>query len=192
MKLPKKENFNEWYDEVLKKAKLIDKRYKIKGLIIHQPWCMLILRGLFNLWESALESDDHLPYLFPSLIREEDFRKQADKIKRFEEEVFFITQAGSKKLRKKLVLRPASETIIYPMFSLWIRSWRDLPFKIYQSVQAWRYESAIKPLLRGREFLRTESHSAFTSLDTAKRQIERDKELAESVFHKLLESLSCF
>ncbi len=40
-----------------------------------------------------------------------------------------------------MFLRPTSETAMYTMFPLWIRSHKDLPLKIYQMVNTFRYET---------------------------------------------------
>ena len=57
---------------------------------------------------------------------------------------------GHKQLKRgeRLALRPTSELIIYPMFSRWIRSWRDLPLKVFQNVSIFRCETnETRPLI---------------------------------------------
>jgi len=70
------------------------------------------------------------------------------------------------------------------MFSLWIKSWRDLPFKIYQRGQVWRYEGkATRPFIRSREFYWIEAHNAFATLEEAERQVKEDMETTENIVH---------
>ena len=53
---------------------------------------------------------------------------------------------------------------MYPAYSKWIRSWRDLPLKLYQRANIFRYETkATRPLIRAREFYWLEAHDAFAT-----------------------------
>ncbi len=68
------------------------------------------------------------------------------------------------------------------MFSLWIRSYKDLPFKTYQRAQVFRYETkATRPFLRSREFHWIETHNAFDSKENAFKQAEEDMETTKEV-----------
>src|SRR3970282_537262 len=40
-----------------------------------------------------------------------------------------------------MCLRPTSETAMYPIFALWIRSHADLPLKVFQIVSKFRYDT---------------------------------------------------
>jgi prolyl-tRNA synthetase len=74
---------------------------------------------------------------------------------------------------------------MYQMFALWIRSWRDLPYKIYQRGQVWRYEGkATRPFIRGREFYWIETHDAFSTLHDAEKQVQEDMETTEKIVHQ--------
>ncbi|MEM2094625.1 MAG: proline--tRNA ligase, partial [Candidatus Bathyarchaeia archaeon] len=128
----------------------------------------------------------HLPTLFPALIPESNFRLESEHVKGFLPEVFWVTEAGAKseRLEERLALRPTSETAMYKMYSLWIRSWRDLPLKLYQRCQVWRYETkATRPFIRSREFYWIETHNAFASLDEALSQVKEDMETTQRVLH---------
>jgi len=59
----------------------------------------------------------------------------------FTPEVFWVTHGGTKKLEEPLALRPTSETAFYQMFGIWIRSYKDLPFKTYQRANIFRHET---------------------------------------------------
>nr|MDO8062755.1 proline--tRNA ligase [Candidatus Freyrarchaeum guaymaensis] len=186
--LPDKyDNFNEWYNEILQKAELVDLRYGVKGFIVYRPNSMTIIRQIYRLFENELDKCGHSPCLFPVVIPLEFFEKEAQHIKGFLEEVFWVTKAGEHELNKPLVLRPTSETAMYPLYSLWIRSYRDLPLKLYQSNAVYRYETkATKPLLRGREFLWIEAHCAHRTKEDAERQVLEDMEIMSRVLHDIL------
>ena len=187
-KLPDKEsNMSEWYDRVLLEANLIDIRYGVKGFIVYMPYGMMIMKNIIKLYEKELEETGHKPVLFPVVIPEENLRKEAEHITGFESEVFWITQAGKNRLEEKLALRPTSETAMYPLYSLWIKSYKDLPFKAYQTVAVYRYETkATRPLLRGREFLWIEAHDVFRTREEALRQTIEDKEIFKKVTYEKL------
>ena len=75
---------------------------------------------------------EHDEVLFPFLVPESELGKEREHDKGFEEEVYWVTNGGKNDLNEKLELRLTSETAIYPMYSLWIRSHIDLPIKYYQ------------------------------------------------------------
>lgn len=179
----KKENFSEWYDLVLERAELIDVRYNVKGFIVYRPNIMSIIRRVYEVLEDFLIDKNHKQTLFPLVIPLSNLRKESEHIKGFEEEVFKITEAGGERLGEELFLRPTSETAIYPMFALWIRSYKDLPLKIFQSVAVYRHETkATRPLLRGREFLWIEGHCVFTDEEGARNQVKEDLEITKRAF----------
>ncbi len=181
-----KENFAEWYLEVVRKCGVVDQRYPVKGFPVYLPNGMFMIKKITSMLEEELEKRGHEPYNFPVLIPEENLEKEKEHVKGFEKEVFWVTHAGLDKLDRKLFLRPTSETAIYPMFSLWIQSWKDLPLRLYQSVQVYRYETKMtKPLIRGREFFWIETHTAHRSWEDAEKQTRDDMEVTEKVLGEI-------
>jgi len=182
----KSEDFSKWYTQVVQKADLADIRYNVKGFVVFQPWSVQMMNKIFQYFEQDLERKGHQPVLFPALIPESNFKKEAKHVEGFLPEVFWVTEVGGsgEKVEERLALRPTSETAIYQMFALWIRSWRDLPFKIYQRCQVWRYEGkATRPFIRSREFYWIEAHNAFSTLEEAKKQVQEDVETTENTLH---------
>jgi len=184
MKLDKK-NFSEWYQTVLEEAEVADQRYNVKGFTVHRPTAAFAEKRMYNMLEEELEKKGHKSTIFPSVIPEENFELEKEHVEGFKAGVFWITHAGDSKLEKKLALRPTSETAMYKMYSLWIRSWRDLPLKLYQSCQIWRYETkATKPFIRDREFLWIEAHDVFETEKEVHNQVLEDIEITENVYHR--------
>lgn len=181
-------NFAEWYNQVVKVAGLIDQRYPVKGCEVIMPLGTAILRNATNLLEDALKKNGNKETLFPLFIPEEFLEKEAEHIKGFGSEVYYVTHAGENRLEKRLVLRPTSETSIYPMFALWIRSYNDLPLKIFQTVSVFRYETKMtKPLVRMREVMFfNESHTAHESWDDAEQEVRAAVELYSKHFRESL------
>lgn len=182
----KMENFSEWYTQIVEKADLADIRYNVQGFIVHKTWAMKIIRQIFRLFENELENSGHEPVLFPLVIPEENLKKEGEHFG-LVPEVFWVTEKGvGERLEKKLALRPTSETAFYQMYSLWVRSYRDLPLKKYQSVTVYRNEPVTRPFLRGREFLWIEAHDVFETQEEITKQIHEDVENTRKV---LLETL---
>lgn len=182
----KNENFSEWFSQVCFKAGLVDLRYNVQGFVVHRPWAMWIIKNIYRFFEEELEKTGHQPVLFPVVIPEENFEREREHVEGFKPEVFWITEAGDKKLERKLALRPTSETAFYQMYSLWISGWRDLPLKLYQSVSVFRHESETRPFFRGREFLWIETHDAFSTHEEALKQVKEDMEISKKVIWEKL------
>jgi len=181
-----KENFSEWYDNVLLEAKIADDRYPVKGFTVYTGWGFSIAKRIMAMLEERLEATCHEPMQFPVLIPEESFQREAEHIEGFGAEVFWITHAGENELDRRLLLRPTSETAIYPMFKLWVRSHADLPLRMHQTCNVYRYETkATKPLYRGREFLWNEAHTAHDTYEDAERQVRAGVEAYRSVYDRL-------
>jgi len=179
----KEENMNEWFNELIRETELVDDRYNVKGFVIYREWSAMSLRKMYNIFEKILNKKNHMPLYMPVVIPEQNFYKEAEHVKGFTPEVFWVTEHGDKeKLEEKLALRPTSETAFYQMYSLWIRSYNDLPYKRYQSGSVYRYETkATRPFLRGREFLWIETHCAFRDEKAALDQIQEDMETTKEV-----------
>ncbi|MFB3766466.1 MAG: proline--tRNA ligase [Methanotrichaceae archaeon] len=172
-KLPPKRDFSEWYHELLMVGEIIDNRYPVKGMSVWFPFGYGIRKRVYGIIRQLLDVD-HEEAEFPLLIPENEFMKEAQHIKGFEDEVYWVTRGGTSPLDVNLALRPTSETAIYPMFKLWIRSHADLPLKIYQIVNTFRYETKhTRPLIRDREISSfKEAHTAHATWDEAAEQVE--------------------
>lgn len=182
----KKAQFGEWYDLVSEKAELADVRYGVKGFIVFRPNLMQIVRAIYETLERDLLSSGHRAVLFPLLIPFKNLLVEKDHVKGFENQVFTVDKAGGDELEERLFIRPTSETAIYPMYALWIRSYRDLPFKAFQSCAVYRHETkATRPLFRGREFLWIESHDVFATKAEAEAQLKEDLEITRKTFEAL-------
>ncbi len=184
--LDKSENYNEWYLDIVEKAALSDKRYPIKGMNVWTPYGWKIMRYVDTYIRDELDSTNHDEVCFPLMIPETEFKKEKDHIKGFDSEVYWVTHAGLNKLDVRLVVRPTSETAMYPMFSLWVRSHQDLPLKVYQICNTFRYETKqTRPFIRVREIHFFESHTCHDSEEDAQRQIEEDLEMLKAIMSKL-------
>ncbi|MCL2786244.1 MAG: proline--tRNA ligase [Methanomassiliicoccaceae archaeon] len=182
----KETDFSEWYNEIVEKANLSDKRYPIKGMNVWTPYGWKIMSNIDRFIRKELDATGHDEVCFPLLIPETEFKKEKDHIKGFDSEVYWVTHAGLNELDVRLVVRPTSETAMYPMFSLWVRSHTDLPLKIYQIVNTFRYETKqTRSFIRVREIHFFESHTCHVTEEDAQRQVEEDFEILSNLMKEL-------
>ncbi len=167
----KKENFSEWYTQVVLKAELADYA-PVKGLIVLRP-------DGYSIWESIKDSLDKKfkkigirNGFLPVLIPESLLGKEKEHFSGFNPEVFWVTHSGDTEVGDRLALRPTSETLAYSLYSKWIKSWRDLPLKINFWNTALRAEiKATKPFIRTSEFLWQEGHTVHATKEEAEKEV---------------------
>jgi prolyl-tRNA synthetase len=184
--LPPKAEFSEWYNDILWRAEIMDVRYPVKGLYVWYPFGFGIRKRVYGILRDLLDRD-HEETLFPLLIPENEFMKEAEHIKGFEEEVYWVTHGGTSPLDVKLALRPTSETAIYPMYALWVRSHADLPIKVYQIVNTFRYETKhTRPLIRLREITSfKEAHTVHATWEEAEATVEDAIALYQEFYNRM-------
>ena len=204
----KVDDFNAWYPFIVEAAELVDKRYPIKGMDVWRPYGWRAMKLIDSLTHSEMERTDHEEVNFPLLIPENLLDKEnalVARLKRareegvdpddlrdeeeeggFKKEVYWVKHAGENELDIPMFLRPTSETAMYTMFPLWIRSHKDLPLKVYQMVNTFRYETKqTRSFIRVREIHFFEAHTAHADEECATRQIEQDLEIVDNLMHDL-------
>ncbi len=182
-----KNNFSEWYNDIIERAQILDIRYPVKGNYVWFPYGFKVRRHVLDVLRGILDATGHEEALFPLLIPEQEFAKEAKHIRGFEDQVYWVTRGGLEPLNVNLALRPTSETAIYPMYKVWIRSHADMPLKVYQIVNVFRYETKhTRPLIRLREITTfKEAHTAHATKEDAERQVKE----AVSVYRKFFDAL---
>lgn len=204
----KADDFNSWYPFIVEASELVDKRYPIKGMDVWRPYGWRTMKLIDSLTHEEMERTDHEEVNFPLLIPENLLEKEnalVARLKRareegvdpddlrdedeeggFKKEVYWVKHAGENKLDVPMFLRPTSETAMYTMFPLWVRSHKDLPLKVYQMVNTFRYETKqTRSFIRVREIHFFEAHTAHADEECASRQIEQDLEIVDNLMHQL-------
>ncbi|MEK6983746.1 MAG: proline--tRNA ligase [Nanoarchaeota archaeon] len=167
----KSEDFNEWYNQVVLKADMIDYSL-VSGCIVFKPNSYSIWEKIRKIFDDKIKKSGHKNCYFPMFIPESLLKKEAEHIEGFSPEVAWVTKAGDTELNEKLAIRPTSETIMYESYAKWIRSWRDLPLLLNQwnSVVRWEFKHA-KPFIRTREFLWQEGHTVHSTREEAEKEV---------------------
>lgn len=173
----KKEDFSEWYTQVVLKAKLADYA-PVKGLIVLRPDGYSIWESLRNTFDKKFANNEIRNGFLPILIPESLLGKEQKHFAGFNPEVFWVTHSGNNEIGDRLALRPTSETLAYTMYAKWIQSWRDLPLKINFWNTALRAEiKGTKPFLRTSEFLWQEGHTVHATQEEAQEEVMKILEI---------------
>jgi prolyl-tRNA synthetase len=181
----KSENFDEWYIQIILKSEFADYS-EVSGCMIFRPDAYFVWEQIQKFTDELFKKDGIKNVYFPLFIPEKLLAKEKEHVKGFSPEVAWVTQTGDSKLDERLAVRPTSETIMYPRYSKWIRSWRDLPLRYNQwnNVVRWEFKHAV-PLLRTREFLWQEGHTVFSN---EKEALAEEKRIVE-MYRKTTEDL---
>ncbi|MBD3191745.1 MAG: proline--tRNA ligase [Candidatus Heimdallarchaeota archaeon] len=186
MKLPdRNKEFLQWYTEVIKYADIVDNRSPVKGSNVIMPYGYSIWESIVDKLDAELKATNHQNAYFPLFIPEDFLEREAEHFQGFIPEVAWVSEVGDNKLDRRLALRPTSETIMYEMFHLWIRSYGDLPLKINQFCNIIRFDTKeTKPLLRDREFLWSEGHTCHATPEEAEAQVKESMKIYEAVYRE--------
>ena len=167
----KKDDFSEWYTQVVLKAELADYA-PVKGLIVLRPDGYSIWESIKSVMDQKFKKEGIRNGFLPILIPESLLSKEKKHFAGFNPEAFWVTLSGNNEIGDRLALRPTSETLAYSLYSKWIKSWRDLPLKINFWNSALRAEiKSTKPFIRNSEFLWQEGHTVHTSKEEAENEV---------------------
>ncbi|TSA87115.1 proline--tRNA ligase [Deinococcus detaillensis] len=167
---PQSVDFNDWYNEVVKKADLADNS-PVAGAMVMKPYGSALWERIVRWLDDEFKARDHESLVFPTLIPMSFIMKEADHVEGFAPELFTVNKIGTEVLAEPYVLRPTSETIIGHMWSGWLNSYRDLPFLHYQWGSVFRAELRTKAFLRTSEFYWHEGHTAHASAEEAQAEV---------------------
>lgn len=182
----KEENFSAWYQELILKSELID-YYPVKGCYVMRPNSFFVWSQIKKEFTSMIEGENVKEYYFPMLVTMDSLNKEKDLIENFAPELAWVTKFGSEQLEVPYAIRPTSETIIYPYFSKWIQTYRDLPVKTNQWCNVFRAEiTQTVPFLRSKEFLWQEGHSIFLKRKEAEDDTRKILEFYKKIYEELL------
>lgn len=181
----RKDDFSEWYTQVIQKADLIEYS-PVSGCYILRPGSYSIWEKVQQYFDGLIKKDGVQNCYFPLLIPESLLNKEKKHVEGFSPEVAWVETGGKSKLNERLAIRPTSETIINDAYAKWIRSHRDLPLRLNQwcNIVRWEFKHCT-PFLRSREFLWQEGHTAFATKEEAVREVHKILDFYEKVFVEL-------
>jgi len=161
--------------------------YDISGCYILRPWSFFIWECIQRWFDAEIKKLGVQNSYFPLFVSKKKLETEKEHVEGFAPEVAWVTKSGQSDLAEPIAIRPTSETIMYPAFSTWIRSHRDLPLKLNQwtSVVRWEFKQPT-PFLRTREFLWQEGHTAHASDEEATEMVFKILDLYALVYEHLL------
>jgi len=192
----KKENYSQWYNDLVIKADLAENS-AVRGCMVIKPYGYAIWEKMRDQLDRMFKATGHENAYFPLFIPKSFFSKEADHVEGFAKECAVVThyrltndeeKGGVKvdptaKLEEELIIRPTSETIIWNTYKNWIQSYRDLPILVNQWANVVRWEMRTRLFLRTAEFLWQEGHTAHATkqeaIDEAELMIKIYAEFAE-------------
>jgi len=179
----KEQDFSEWYNQIVLKAELADYA-PIKGFMIVRPRAYQLWENIQSYFNGVLETLNVENAYFPLLIPESFFKKEAEHAKGFEPELAWIEKREGE---ERVAIRPTSETVMYDSYAKWIRSHKQLPFKINQwnSVLRWEVKQT-KLFLRTREFLWQEGHCVYATEKECDEEVSTIMQEYKKLFEELL------
>ena len=173
---PRKENYSQWYLDVIAAGKLADYA-PVKGCMVIRPTGYAIWEAMQARLDRMFKETGHVNASFPLLIPKHFMEREAEHVEGFSPECAVVTHGGGKKLDEPLIIRPTSETVVGHMYSQWIHSYRDLPVLINQWCNVLRWEMRTRLFLRTSEFLWQEGHTAHETAEEAQEETLRMLEI---------------
>ncbi|MAG02787.1 proline--tRNA ligase [Candidatus Pacearchaeota archaeon] len=180
-----KDELSEWYTQILQKAELIEYT-DVSGAYILRPGAYFIWEKVKEFFDNKIKKDGVKNASFPLLISKSNLMREQEHVEGFTPEVAWVTRSGSTELAEPLAVRPTSETVIYPAYSKWIRSWKDLPLRLNQwcNVVRWEFNNPV-PFIRSREFLWQEGHTAFETREQADSEVRKIQDFYVDVYKEM-------
>jgi len=164
--LADKDDFSQWYLDVIRKAQLADES-PVRGCMVIRPYGYALWENMQRLLDDRIKATGHQNAYFPLFIPESFLKKEAEHVEGFAPEVAWVTRGGGEELAEPLAVRPTSEAIIGYMYARWVQSYRDLPLLYNQWGNVVRWEKRTRPFLRTSEFLWQEGHTAHRAEEEA-------------------------
>ena len=162
----RRENFPQWYTDVILKTDMVDYS-DVRGCMVIKPYGYRVWELIQQDLDARFKATGHQNAYFPLFIPESLLKKEAEHVEGFAPEVAWVTHGGDELLTERLCVRPTSETIICSMYSKWIQSYRDLPLLLNQWCNVVRWEKNTRPFLRTSEFLWQEGHTVHATAEEA-------------------------
>ncbi|KAF4700715.1 hypothetical protein FOZ63_010420, partial [Perkinsus olseni] len=179
-------DFSKWYTQVITRGGFI-RYHDISGCYILRPPVMYIWEQIQDTFNAAIKKLGVRPCCFPMFVSKSALEREKEHVEGFSPEVAWVTKAGDSDLPEPIAIRPTSETIMYPSYADWIRSYRDLPLKLNQwtNVVRWEFKQPT-PFIRTREFLWQEGHTAHATKEEAVELVYKILDLYKMLYEKLL------
>lgn len=161
-----KEDFSEWYNQVVLRADLADYA-PVRGCMIIEPYGYALWENIQSYLDGRFKENGARNAYFPLFIPRSFLQKEAEHVEGFSPQLAVVTIGGGEQLEEPLIVRPTSETIINDWVRKKIQSYRDLPLLLNLWNNVVRWELRTKLFLRTAEFLWQEGHTSHATFEEA-------------------------
>ena len=177
----RKENYSQWYNEIVAKADLAE-HSAVRGCMVIKPYGYAIWEKMQAQLDKMFKETGHVNAYFPLFVPKSLFEAEEKNAEGFAKECAVVTHYRLKtdpndktklivdpeaKLEEELIVRPTSEAVIWNTYKGWIQSYRDLPILVNQWANVVRWEMRTRLFLRTAEFLWQEGHTAHATKEEA-------------------------
>ena len=181
----KRENFSVWYNRIIQLADLIEKRYNVAGMFVWKLYGFQIMNNIKKIWNKLFAESGIQETYFPLIVPLEYAQMNRSWFDGFEKEVFWVKGHGEGEATH--ILRPTGEPAMYPIFAMWIRSHKDLPLRIFETVSSFRFETKhTRPLIRDREItFWYEIHTVHTTKEESEEELKEHIRINDLIWDAL-------
>jgi prolyl-tRNA synthetase len=167
--LADKDDFSQWYIDVVHKADLVDET-PIRGCLVIKPYGYALWEAIQHGLDQRIKATGHENLYMPLFIPMNFFQREAEHVEGFAPELAIVTIGGNEELVEPLAVRPTSEAIFGHHYAKWVQSYRDLPLLYNQWANVVRWEKRTRPFLRTTEFLWQEGHTVHRTEEDAENE----------------------
>jgi prolyl-tRNA synthetase len=164
--LADKDDFAQWYQDVVRKADLAEDS-PVRGCMVIKPYGYALWEAVQRGVDERIKATGHENLYMPLFIPMSFFQREAEHVEGFAPELAIVTIGGNEQLAEPLAVRPTSEAIFGHFYAKWVQSYRDLPLLYNQWGNVVRWEMRTRPFLRTSEFLWQEGHTAHRTEEDA-------------------------
>lgn len=177
---------SEWYAQVLPLAGIIDKRFESKGTFVWRGYGYKMMMLLKRFWDEMYQESGIEEVYFPLIVPVKYAEQNESWWEGFKSEGYKLIAGSENEVQG--VVRPTGEPAMYPMFKLWTRTHADLPIRIYQTVNSYRYETKhTRPLIRDREItVWHEIHTAHATKEEAEEEMKLHRKFYDKIWEEML------
>jgi len=179
------DKYSDWWNKLILESSVADNRYNVKGFFVWMPYGFSIMKNIRLKWDALFAENGIKEVYFPLLVPVDYAKKNSSWWASFQEQAFYVLGFADKE--KELFLRPTGEPAMYPIFSNWIRSHRDLPLRVYETVSSFRNETkSTKTFVRDVEVGPWyEIHSCHATKEGAEEEIALAVKMNEEIYSDL-------
>jgi prolyl-tRNA synthetase len=115
----RQEDFSGWYNQLVVKAELADYG-PARGTMVIRPYGYALWENITRVMDNEIKAAGVQNAYFPLFIPKHLLETEAEHIEGFAPHLAVVTVGGGKQLDEPLIVRPTSETIMYPYFKKWV------------------------------------------------------------------------